>query len=153
MENQKPLQFTSSVSAFFVVYLVCIVACFVPLFGIPFAFNYSSTWLADNLLVNGKKVRYQATYVETLKFIFINLLLTCITFGIYSFWFTVKSYRYMCDHIDYADAQGAAPAAAIPPQPVQASAPPAAPLVQPTTVQPQAPTPPQPPTLPPSPIQ
>jgi len=101
---------------------------------------------------------YQATYVETLKFIFINLLLTCITFGIYSFWFAVKSYRYMCDHIDYADAQGVAPAAAIPPQPpqpVQASAPPppAAPLVQPTTVQPQAPTPPQPPTLPPSPIQ
>jgi len=59
--------------------------------------------MADNSLVNGRKVVYRAGYGETLKFIVANGLLLLITLGIYSFWFVPKLYGYVADHVEYVN--------------------------------------------------
>ena len=86
MEN-KDIQFNGKAGDFFVVYIIVIVSYCIPVFGWPIAFNYMTNWVLDHTTIKGEKVSYSAGYVETLKFLFINTLLTCITFGIWSFWF------------------------------------------------------------------
>lgn len=97
--------------------------------------------MAENALVNGKKVVYKAGYGETLKFIFVNMLLLIITLGIYIFWFTPKSYRYLVDHVVYADETGTVPTAEAPEAPVT---PEATPSIPPATDVPPAPAPTEP---------
>jgi uncharacterized membrane protein YjgN (DUF898 family) len=138
MENQKPLQFHASAGSFFVYYIITAIVSCIPLFGTAYVFNYSGEWLAKNALVNGRKVRYHAGYGETLKFVFINLLLLTITLGIYVFWFAPKAYHYMADHVSYDD--GAVGGSAFPLQ--TAAAP-----VDLTPVAPIAPTTPTAPIL------
>lgn len=137
MDNQKALQFNGTAGGYFGVFVVTAVSWIIPIFGTAFAFNYASNWVIENLKVGGKDVQYKAGYGETLKFVFINLLLVCITFGIYSFWFVPKSYRYIVDHTGFVGSTPSAAAApATPPQvppaatPPSSSTPPPANLVQ-----------------------
>lgn len=147
MENQKPVQFNGTAGGYFVVFLVTLVTTYIPVLGWAFGFNFTANWMAENSLVNGKKVVYKAGYGETLKFIFINTLLLIITLGIYVFWFTPKSYRYMVDYISYADEAAPVPVPITPVAPAEPEAP-AAP--QPVTDVPPSPAPTEPASTPPT---
>lgn len=101
--NGKTFEFHGTPGGYFVVFLVTLVTAYIPLFGWAFGMNYMWEWMADNSTINGKKVKFSASYGETLKFLFVNLLLLMITFGIYSFWFVPKQYRYIADHTEFAN--------------------------------------------------
>jgi uncharacterized membrane protein YjgN (DUF898 family) len=103
MGENKTFEFHGTPGQYFVVFLVTLISAYIPIFGWPFGFNYGNKWIADNLTINGRKVKYQAGYGETLVFLLKNILLLIVTFGIYSFWFVPKSYRYILAHSSYAD--------------------------------------------------
>ena len=86
----------------FVYVLVSILASFIPLFGSAFMLNYMAGWVADNSTVGGKKVKFNATYMEALSFTFFNMLWLVLTLGIFIFWFIPRTFRYYADHIEYA---------------------------------------------------
>lgn len=60
-------------------------------------------WIVENTEVNGRKLRYEAGYGETLGFLLLGILLIFITLGIYNFWFVPKIYRFVMEHTRYAD--------------------------------------------------
>ena len=101
MQNTKPFSFKASAGDFFIFSIASIILVYIPIFGWAFLFNYAAKWMADRATVNDQKITYQAGYGETLKFIFINMLLVAITFGIYSFWFYPKAYAYIADHLSF----------------------------------------------------
>jgi uncharacterized membrane protein YjgN (DUF898 family) len=158
MDNQKLLQFNGTAGGYFVVFIVTAIAAYIPIIGWAFGFNYGAEWAAENTLINGRRVVYKAGFGETLKFLFINLLLLIVTLGIYTFWFLPKSYRYMADHTSYADGPAAGiPAAPTPlTNPLPAQAVPLAPAPAPTPTPGLTPSSPSPtpstiyPTQPPS---
>lgn len=99
----KPLAFKGTAGGYFIASLVSLVMWYVLIIGWPIAFNFMNAWIVDNLEVNGRKLKYQAEYGETLGFLLVNMILMFITLGIYSFWFVPKSYRFALDHTTYAD--------------------------------------------------
>ncbi len=125
MESDKLLKFEGTAGGYFLVFLVILVASYIPFFGWAFAFNFMASWMTDNTKVNGKTVAYTAGYGETLGFIFVNFLLLLVTLGIYTFWFVPKVYRYIMDHISYPGETSAPVATA--PTPEEAPAAPEAP--------------------------
>jgi len=128
MEASKPLEFQGKAGGYFVVWLVSLVMAYIPFLGWAFAFNFTAKWMAENTVVKGKKLAYNAGYGETLGFIVVNVLLLFVTLGIYTFWFVPKSYRYAMSHISEAG-DAPAPAAPATPAPAENAAPdtPAAP--------------------------
>ncbi len=116
-QGNKPFQFSGTPMDYFIVTIVTAVTAYIPIFGWPIAFNYMNKWIMDNLTVDGRKLQYSAGYGEVLGFLFVNILLVMITFGIYIFWFGPKTYRFIADHTTYID--GVAPVG----QPVAAAAP------------------------------
>lgn len=124
MGENKTFEFSGTPGQYFVVFLVTLVSAYVPIFGWPFGFNYGNKWIADNLTINGRKVKYQAEYGETLVFLLKNILLMIVTFGIYSFWFVPKSYRYILAHSSFIDEAPVAsePAPVMPVTPVTPAA-------------------------------
>ncbi|MFA5003762.1 MAG: hypothetical protein WC498_00585 [Candidatus Saccharimonadales bacterium] len=109
MQSAKPLQFQATAGSYFVFTIVTIILSYIPIFGWAFLLNYASEWFADRTEVNGRAIKYQAGYGESLKFVFVNTLLLAITLGIYSFWFYPKMYRYVVDHVSNADEATPAP--------------------------------------------
>ena len=101
--NKKSFEFHGTAGGYFVVFLVTLICAYIPLFGWPIAMNFPLSWIADNATISGRKIKYQAGYGETLKFLFVNLLLTIITFGIYTVWFVPKQYRFIADHAQFVD--------------------------------------------------
>ncbi|HSX05391.1 MAG TPA: hypothetical protein VLF69_02910 [Candidatus Saccharimonadales bacterium] len=128
MNNQKVWQFNGTAGGYFVVCLVALVMTYIPFFGWAFLMNYIAQWMADNSLINGKKVVYRAGYGEALKFVTVGTILMFLTLFVYAFWYVPKAYRFMADHLHYVDdgPMGSPMPAAAPVNPVQ---PPAAPLV------------------------
>ena len=113
MSDTKPLSFEASAGSYFVLSIVSLICMYVPFLGWAFLLNYTGEWFAQHSMVNGKKVKYQATFGESLGFVAVNLLLLLITLGIYSFWFYPKLYKYVADHASYdTDADSAAKPAA-----------------------------------------
>lgn len=104
MENRRPIEFNASVLSYAVVLLVNIACVYVPFFGWAFGLNFTGEWLANNALINGRKVVYRADYIGSLKFVSISALLIFVTFGIYSLWFGPKMYKYVTDHVFFVDA-------------------------------------------------
>ncbi len=134
--NQKQFEFTGKPLDYFVVLIISAITAYIPIFGWPIGFNYNNKWLADNVLINGRKVKYTAAYGETLKFLFVNVLLVIVTLGIYMIWFGIKSYKFIADHTEFVDTSAqpmAAPATPPAPMPTQMSPvqPPAAPMQPP----------------------
>lgn len=140
MQNQKPLEFHGTAGGYFILFIITLVLMYIPFFGWAFLLNYTSEWLADNSLVNGKKVKYHAGYGESLKFVFINSLLLLITLGIYTFWFYPKLYRYVVDHVGYGVESPESPAPVSPEPPVAPTV--FSPPTSPTAPPPAVPTPP-----------
>lgn len=99
--RNKPFEFHGTAGGYFVVFLVTLIASYIPIFGWPIAMNFSLSWAADNLTIDGRQVKYDAGYGETLKFLLVNILLLIITLGIYVFWFVPKQYRFIVDHAHY----------------------------------------------------
>lgn len=135
MQQSKPLEFHGTAGGYFILTLVTIIAMYIPVLGWAFALNFAANWFIDNTTVNGSKVKYQASFGESLKFVFVNALLLIVTLGIYSFWFYPKLYRYVFDHTQYVDVTGAsAPAVAAPmdPAPVTTDVTPQASTVAPS---------------------
>jgi len=66
MSIGSEFQFEGSAGGYFVVFLVTLFIGWIPLLGTAFVFNYTNEWLAENSRVSGKRVRYEATYGETL---------------------------------------------------------------------------------------
>lgn len=135
MESQKALEFKGTAGGYFVVFLVTLVLTYIPIFGWAFVLNFTSGWIIDNTLIQGKKAKFNAGYGEALVFVLVSAVLLLITLGIYSFWWVPKVYRYVADHTSLEDE---APAVAI-----AAPAAPVAPDVQsaPTTETPVEVTP------------
>jgi uncharacterized membrane protein YjgN (DUF898 family) len=96
-------EFNGTAGGYFVVFIVTLVTAYIPIFGWPISFNYGTAWIADNILIDGRKIKYQAGYGETLKFILFNLLLLIITLGIYTFWFVPKQYRFIASHTQFVE--------------------------------------------------
>jgi hypothetical protein len=140
MNDQKPLQFQAGALDYFIYTIVTIVLVYIPIFGWAYLLNYSGSWFSKRALVTGKNVEFNAGYLESLKFVFINVLLLIVTLGIYSFWFYPKMYRYVADHVAFAG-EVAAPVEATPVGPVFE-----------TPVQPQAPIAPESPVAPSAPV-
>lgn len=149
MGENKTFEFSGTPGQYFVVFLVTMVSAYIPIFGWPFGFNYSNKWIADNLTINGRKVKYDAEYVETLVFLLKNILLMIVTFGIYSFWFVPKSYRYILAHSSYVDE--APIAAAMPVAPIDTQAVPVSPIMPTAPTMPAEPAPVAPTTIVPEP--
>jgi len=128
--NSKQFEFQGTAGEYFVVVIISSLMQIVPVFGFALSMNYTYSWLADHTLIQGKKVKYSATFWETFKFMFVNILLVLITFGIYVFWFVPKMYRYIAEHVSFVDQPMAAPAPMAPPMPESptASQPPMAPI-------------------------
>lgn len=99
--NKKSFEFNGTAGGYFVVFLVTLLVAYIPIFGWPIAMNYGIGWAADNLLIDGRKIVYNAGYWETLKFLLVNFLLIAITLGIYSFWYVPKQFRFVLDHTSY----------------------------------------------------
>lgn len=99
----KSFEFKGTAGGYFVASLVALLTAYIPIFGWPISFNYFINWVADNSLIQGKKVTYTAKYGETLKFLLVNLLLLIVTFGIYTFWFVPKQYRFVADRLNFAE--------------------------------------------------
>jgi uncharacterized membrane protein YjgN (DUF898 family) len=99
--NNKSFAFHGTAGGYFVVFLVTLVAAYIPIFGWPVAMNFSLSWIADNATIDGRKLAYKAGYGETLKFIFLNFLLIAITLGIYTFWYVPKQYRFIANHTQF----------------------------------------------------
>lgn len=100
---KKSFEFHGKPGEYFVVFLVTLITSYIPIFGWPVAMNYSLSWIADNSTIDGRKVKYQAGYGETLKFLLLNLLLLVVTFGIWVFWFVPRQYRFIADHAQFVD--------------------------------------------------
>jgi uncharacterized membrane protein YjgN (DUF898 family) len=114
----KAFEFHGKAGGYFVVFLITLICSYIPILGWPIAFNYGNQWIADNLLIKGRKVKYSAGYGETLVFLLVNVLLLIVTIGIYVFWFVPKQYRFIVDHSSFVDEQPVAAAAApVAPQP------------------------------------
>jgi len=110
MSIGNDFQFNGTAGGYFGVFLVSLFIGWIPLLGTAFVFNFTNEWLAANSRISGRRVRYEASYGESLMFIFVNALLVLITFGIYTFWFVPKSYRYIAEHLTYEAAPQSVPA-------------------------------------------
>ena len=132
--TNKPFSFVGTPGGFFVMYLVSYLLMLVPFVGFAFSFNYMMKWLAANFKVNDQDLQYEATLGESWVMLFVGFLLTLVTFGIYTFWFVPKVYRFVCDHITVAGATApmAAPVSTPPTDVMPPAAPvsPSGPLVQ-----------------------
>lgn len=105
--NDNSIEFRGKAGGYFVVFLVATVAMNIPLFGWPLGLNYGCKWLLENLYVDGRQGQYNAKYGETLKFLFVSVLLLMITLGIYVFWFVPKLYRFIASHSSFGSASTA----------------------------------------------
>ena len=99
--NGKALQFNGQPGNYFGAAIVAWLCCLIPIFGWPLAFNTIVNWFANNLLVDGRTVKYSGEYGETLVFLLKNFLLILITFGIYTFWYVPKAIRFVADRTTY----------------------------------------------------
>lgn len=104
MATSNTITFDGKAGGYFLVFLVTMIFSWIPFLGTAFVLNYSFGWMVNNLTINGKQLRYNATYGEALKFIFINTLLVMITLGIYIFWYAPKAYRFVASHSDFISA-------------------------------------------------
>lgn len=111
------MQFKGTAGSFFVTWLVAALCTYIPFVGPAIALNFVAEWLFKNLEVEGKQMHYSATLGESFKFTFVNALLIIVTLGIYVFWYVPKMYRYILDHVSYADAASPAPVPAPTPAP------------------------------------
>lgn len=109
MNDQKPLEFKAGALDYFILTILSIILVYIPFIGWAFLLNYSGSWFAERSLVTGKKVEFNAGFGESLKFVFVNVLLLVVTFGIYSFWFYPKLYRYMAEHVNFVGELAPAP--------------------------------------------
>lgn len=99
----KKFEFHGKAGGYFVVFIVTLITMYIPIIGWPIAFNFDVKWIAENTTVNGKKLTYDAGYGETLGFLLLNLLLLVVTLGIWTFWFVPRQYRFIMDHVSYAE--------------------------------------------------
>jgi len=114
METQKPLQFQASALDYFILTILSVILVYIPFIGWAVLLNYSGGWFADRAQVTGKKIEFKAGFGESLKLVTIGFLLLLITFGIYSFWFFPKVYKYMAEHTHFAGDSPATEAAPTP---------------------------------------
>lgn len=138
----KPFEFTAGAGSTFVMILVSTLLYYVPFVGFAFAFNYQADWFAKNTKINGQTVTYKAGFGETWVMMFVGILLTLLTLGIYVFWFIPKVYRFAFDHMTLGDAPAEVPSSAtsLPTTPAQPVADPTvAPSDTTETVTPEAP--------------
>lgn len=69
---------------------------------LPWVLVYHYVWYYDHVTYDGKKMKYTATGLEMFKELFVNFLLTAITFGIYVFWTYPKIEKFNWRHIEVA---------------------------------------------------
>lgn len=108
----KQFEFTATPGSTFIMILVSSLLYYVPLVGFAFAFNNQAEWFAKNTKINGQAVTYKAEFSETWVIMFVGILLTLVTFGIYLFWFIPKLYRFAFDHMTLGDVSVAVPSSA-----------------------------------------
>lgn len=100
---KKSFEFHGTAGGYFVVFIVTLVTAYIPIFGWPVTMNYNLSWIADNVTIDGRNIKYEAGYGETLKFILINLLWTILTLGIWTFWFIPRQYRFIAGHSRFVE--------------------------------------------------
>lgn len=84
MQN-KSFDFIGTPGGFFVTLILTSLLQIIPIAGAVLGMNMFYAWIADNSLVSGRKVVYKAEFMETLVFLFVNVLLVMVTLGIYFF--------------------------------------------------------------------
>lgn len=99
----KHFAFTGTPGSFAVMYIVALLLMIIPFVGFAFSFNYQNKWLLKNIKIDGRNLAYNAGFGEVWVLLFVGIILTVLTFGIYTFWFTPKLYRFVLAHTSYAD--------------------------------------------------
>jgi len=103
MAAKKPIEFNGTAGQYLQLILVTLVFMYIPLLGWAFLLNYDAGWFAQHSTINGRAIVFRASYLQTLKFVVVSALLLLITLGIYTICFVPKLYRYLTEHIYYAD--------------------------------------------------
>ena len=136
---EKQFEFTGSAGGFFIMFLITGIVSIIPILGWGWAFNYQNKWITENVKINGKKVVYKAGLGEAIVLLLVGVILTLITFGIYTFWFVPKTYRFIASHCSFETDTPATPEPMAAPTPeaqppttdtTPVATPPAAPLVR-----------------------
>ncbi len=123
--NNKDFEFTGTAGDFFKIFLWSILFALLSIFGAPLTMQKAGSIIASRTKVNGRALTYSVGYMEALKFLFVQILLVVVTFGIYYFWFLRNMYRFQAEHVHFADSIGVVgePAAVTPPVPPVTPAP------------------------------
>ncbi len=104
MQQQGQFQFLATPGSTFVTFIVSAVMIYIPIVGFAFAINYFSGWIADNITINGQKIKFESSFGETWIFFFVQMLLVAVTFGIYIFWYVPKAYNFILNHVSFVPA-------------------------------------------------
>ncbi len=103
MNDQRPIAFKAGAFDYLILTVLSIILIYIPFLGWAYLLNFSGEWFAKHSKITGKEIAFKAGFGESLKFVSINVVLLLITFGIYSLWFYPKLYRYMAEHVHFAE--------------------------------------------------
>jgi uncharacterized membrane protein YjgN (DUF898 family) len=70
--------------------------------GAPWAVCLKQSWIAKQTIIDGKRLTFDGTGGQLFGNYIKWLLLTIITFGIYSFWLTIKMQQWITKHTHFA---------------------------------------------------
>ena len=71
-------------------------------FGVPWAICIKERWYAKHTVIDGRKLTFDGTGAQLFGNYIKWFLLTIITFGIYSFWLSIKMKQWVTKHTHFA---------------------------------------------------
>ena len=80
-----------------------IIMCCTLFIGTPWALCLKQSWLAKHTIIDGKKLTFDGKGGQLFGNFIKWMLLTIITFGIYSFWLTIKMKKWVAKHTHFVE--------------------------------------------------
>ena len=71
-------------------------------FGVPWAICLKQSWYAKHTIIDGRPLKFDGTGGQLFGNYIKWLLLTIVTFGIYSFWLNIKMRQWVVKHTHHA---------------------------------------------------
>ena len=71
-------------------------------FGVPWAICLKQSWYAKHTIIDGRPLKFDGTGGQLFGNYIKWLLLTIVTFGIYSFWLNIKMKQWVVKHTHHA---------------------------------------------------
>lgn len=73
--------------------------------GAPWTVCMVMKWYAKHIKIDGKQITFDGTGSQLIGQYIKWLLLTIITFGIYSFWLSIKMVAWVVSHVHFVEAE------------------------------------------------